>query len=433
MFSRKNIFLLWAVIIHLLMATVCVIAFRENLAWLLCSILCVAATAGISAWIWYGFSKSDKVSTMCLDMLNEQDFSSQLRHVGYPEGDRMIDAYNRMIAELREQRLQIRGKNEFLDLLVEAEAMGIIILDFDMLVTSVNPAAAKFLQISAAELIGHRLKEFDNMMAQALSALSEDTPKVVEVNGINRYRCSLRSYVDRGFRHPFILIEELTHELIAAEKRASEKVIRTMSHEVNNTLSSINSNLSVLLGFEGYFPANLRLDIVRALQLSIERSDNLCRLVSAFADVVKLPPPQLAPVALNTIVQNTVSLMQGKFANEGISCTMQLCDVSPLITADSVQMEQALINILKNSLEASIVTKGEVTVITADNPISLIVRDTGCGIPDELRNKIFTPFFTTKPEGQGIGLMLVCEILLNHKFSFELETKDGCTEFRIAF
>jgi nitrogen fixation/metabolism regulation signal transduction histidine kinase len=393
----------------------------------------MAVSAVISAWLWYGLAKSDKVAAMCLEMINEQDFSALLRHVGYPEADRMIDLYNRMITELREQRLEVLDKSAFLNLLIEAETMGIIILDFDMTITSANPAAAKFLQIHAAKLVGHRLDEFDNMMARALSALSEDAPQIMESDGVNRYRCTLLSFIDRGSRHPFITIEELTHELIAAEKRAAEKVIRTMSHEVNNTLSSINSNLSVLLGFEDCFPADLRSDLVRALQLSIERSNNLCRLVSVFADIVKLPPPNMLPVSLNTIVQNTANLMQANFTNAGINCILQLCPISPVINADSVQMEQALINILKNALEASAGTKGEVTVITTNNPATLTIRDTGCGIPEELRNKIFTPFFTTKPEGQGIGLMLVCEILLNHRFTFELKTKDGFTEFKIVF
>ena len=141
----------------------------------------------------------------------------------------------------------------------------------------------------------------------------------------------------------------------------------------------------------------------------------------------------MAPVELNTIVQNTFSLMQGKFAEAGVNCVLQLCPISPVIMADSVQMEQALINILKNALEASVDTRGKVTVITADSPATLTVRDTGCGIPEEHRNEIFKPFFTTKPGGQGIGLMLVCEILLNHKFSFDLKTKDGYTEFWIMF
>ncbi len=430
--SIKIRFLVWAIIIHLLMMALCIFAFHTNMKWLLWSELCIAVSAGVCGGIWHSLSKSANVSASCLDMINEQDFSSQLRHVSYPEADRMIDVYNRMIGELREQRLQVRGRNQFLDLLIEASPMGIIILNFDMLITSVNPAAAKFLQIPAAELAGYRLEEFTHVLARAISVLSEDASQVVEVGGVNRYRCSLHSFIDQGFRHPFVMIEELTHELIAAEKRASEKVIRTMSHEVNNTLSSINSNLSVLLGFEDYFPANLRSDIVRALQLSVERSDNLCRLVSTFADIVKLPPPRLAPVQLNTIVQNTISLMQADFANANINCVAQLCPISPIITADSIQMEQALINILKNALEASVAMGGKVTVITTNHPVMLTVRDTGCGIPEELRSNIFTPFFTTKPGGQGIGLMLVCEILLNHKFTFELETKDGYTEFRIV-
>jgi nitrogen fixation/metabolism regulation signal transduction histidine kinase len=415
------------------MAALSLYTFRDNLVWLLSSIICVAVSASITAWLCRGLYKSEKVAASCLEMLNEQDFSSLMRRVGYPEADRMIDIYNRMIAEMRKQRLEILDKSAFLNLLIEAETMGIVILDFDTQITSANPAAAKFLKIPATELTGKYFKDFENTLAQALSSLKENTPQVVEVDGINRYRCTLLSFVDRGFRHPFITIEELTNELIAAEKKASEKVIRTMSHEVNNTLSSINSNLSVLLSLEDCFPEDLRSDIVRALQLSIERSDHLCRLVAAFADIVKLPPPSMAIVSLNDIVQNTASLMQTKFAGAGVKCTLQLNRISPIVTADAIQLEQALINILKNALEACTATGGEVTIITTDFPNTLIVRDTGCGIPEEVRNKVFTPFFTTKPEGQGIGLMLVCEILLNHRFKFDLKSKDGCTEFRIVF
>jgi len=430
--SIKTRFLIWIIVIHLLMTSGCVLIFRTNLIWFLCSLVFIAISAVISLWIWYGLVKSDRVSVTCLEMLKEQDFSSRLRRVGYPEGDRMIEVYNRMIAELRKQRLQIRGKNEFLDLLIEASSMGIIIFDFDMSITSVNPAAAKFLKISRSKLIGHRLNEFDNILAKTLSNLSQNKPYLAETGNFNRYRCSLLSFIDSGFNRPFILIEEITHELIAAEKQASAKVIRTMSHEVNNTLSSINSNLSVLLGFENYFPENLRPDIIRALQLSIERSDNLCKLVSDFSDIVKLPPPSITPLKLNELVKNTVNLMQSDFIKADVKCTLQLSDISPLINADFVQIEQALINILKNALEASIETKGEVTVTTS-HPATLIIRDTGCGIPEELQDKIFTPFFTTKPSGQGIGLMLVYEILINHNFAFDLQTKEGFTEFKITF
>ena len=381
--------------------------------------------------IWQRLVKSDKVSATCLEMLNEQDFSARLARVGNPESDRMVDLYNRMIGELREQRLQILDKSEFLNLLIKNEIMGIIILGFDMLVTSANPAAAIFLQIPASQLTGRRLQEFDNTLAQALTSLSENIPQVVEVEGVNRYRCTLLSFLDRGGRHPFITIEELTSELINAEKRASEKVIRIMSHEVNNTLTSINSNLTLLLGFQECFPEELRDDIVRALHLSIERSDNLCRFVSNFADIIKLPLPVLKPVYLNTIVQKTVNLMQSAFADADINCIMQLSAISPLISADSVQIEQALINILKNAIEACKDTKGDVTIITKTSPSTLIVRDAGCGISEEIREKAFKPFFTTKPGGQGIGLMLVCEIFVNHKFSFKLETKDNYTEFVI--
>ncbi len=425
--------MIWATVAHALMVTVCIFAFRDKAIWLLLSETVVVLSVVLSLWFWYTLSKSIKVSTTCLEMINEQDFSSQLRHVGYLEADRMIDVYNRMITELREQRLLVRDKNQFLDLLIEASPMGIIILDFDMYVTSANPSAIKSLQVSPDELRGHQLSEFDGVLTKALSELNSEEPQLVEIGGINRYRCSLQFFIDHGFRHPFILIEEMTYELLAAERHASEKVIRTLSHEVNNTLSSINSNLSVLLGLENVFPEKLRPDIIRALQLSIERSDNLCRLVSSFADIVKLPAPKLVAVGLNALVQNTMALMHSLFESTRVRYSLELDKISPVVMMDAVQMEQVLINIIKNSLEA-IGTDGMVTIITINTPPAVIIRDTGHGIAEKLRNQIFSPFFSTKPDGQGIGLMLVREILLNHHFSFSLETvEEGRTEFKIEF
>jgi len=433
MLKKKVILLLLTIIIYLIIATLFTYAFYENLILLSISEFCVLLASIVSFWILFRLFKADRVSTTCLEMLNEQDFSARLRRVGYPESDRMIDLYNRMIAELREQRIQIINKSELINLLIENDTMGIIIFDFNMLVSLVNPAAIKFLQLPANQLIGQSLKKFDKTLVKALSQLTLNIPQVVEVGGINRYRCSLLYFYDRGFRRYFITIEELTHELITAEKSAAEKIIRTMSHEVNNTLSSINSNLNLLLGLKEYFPEKLRTDIIRALQLSIERSDNLCRLVSSFSDIVKLPLPSPIPVSLNTLVENTVSLLSGKFNEAGINCVLQLCEKSPLINADIVQMEQVLINIMINALEASENNKGDVIITTTCNPSKLTIRDYGCGIPEENRNEIFKPFFSTKNGGQGIGLMLVSEILLNHKFSFDLTTKEGYTEFKILF
>ena len=430
--NARIFFLYWTIFIHALVGIISFYLFRDRFTILISIEIGLTISIIISLWFWSVVSKSEKVSAQCLDMIKEQDFSAQLTHVGYPEADRMIDVYNRMMTELREQRLLVRNRNQFLDLLIEASPMGIIIFDYDMQITSINPFAAGLLDASSDQLIGHSLSVSDQPMAKALTGLSAEEPVMVEVGGINRYKCTLQFFIDRGFQRPFILVEELTKELVAAERKASEIVIRTMSHEVNNTLSSINSNLSVLLSLESSFPDDLRPDIVQALQLSIERSENLCNLVSAFANVVKIPPPSLAPVNLNTLIENTVNLMGAYFSDHEVGCSLQLNHISPVIMMDAIQMEQVLINILKNAVEAS--GHGDtVTVLTTDNPAMLMVRDTGHGIPEKNYNQLFLPFFSTKSDGQGIGLMLVREILSNHKFSFRLETLEYYTEFKIIF
>ncbi|MCL2073974.1 MAG: hypothetical protein FWH18_08640, partial [Marinilabiliaceae bacterium] len=198
MLKKKVILLLLTIIIYLIIATLFALAFYENLILLSIAEFCMLIASVLSFWLLHRLFKADRVSTTCLEMLNEQDFSARLRRVGYPESDRMIDLYNRMIAELREQRIQIINKSELINLLIENDTMGIIIFDFNMLVSLVNPAAIKFLQLSANQIIGQSLKKFDKTLVKALSQLTLNIPQVVEVGGINRYRCSLLYFYDRG-------------------------------------------------------------------------------------------------------------------------------------------------------------------------------------------------------------------------------------------
>ena len=182
-----------------------------------------------------------------MELLKEQDFSSRLSRVGQKEADRIVDIFNKMMEQLKNERLHLREQNHFLDLLINASPMGVIMLNLDKEVLSVNPAARKMLGISSLpDIVGKRLSELDSPLAAELEPIPLYDSQTVRLNDANIYKCTHSSFVDRGFHHSFYLVEMLTQEVFKAEKKAYEKVIRMIAHEVNNTTAGITSTLDTL-------------------------------------------------------------------------------------------------------------------------------------------------------------------------------------------
>lgn len=367
-----------------------------------------------------------------MDLLKEQDFSSRLSPVGQYEADRVVNIFNRMMEQLKNERIRLREQNNFLDLLIKASPMGVIILNFDEKITSLNPAAIKVLGIhSVEEVANKKLQDIDSLLAEELATLSFNDIRTVQLNDSNIYKCTYSSFIDQGFQHPFILIESLTDEVMKAEKKAYEKVIRMIAHEVNNTTADITSTLdtveSTLTEVENTE------DIREVMRVCIDRCFSMSRFITNFADVVKIPEPDLRRQDLNTLVNSCKMFMENICHDRDISITLRLSENLNEVMVDASLFEQVMVNIIKNSAE-SIESQGEIIITTTNNPICLEVADNGKGINKETAAKLFSPFFSTKPEGQGIGLIFIREVLLKHGCTFSLRTyDDGLTRFRILF
>lgn len=172
-----------------------------------------------------------------IDLLRAQDFSSRLSHVNQREADRIVDMFNRMMTALKEERLRMREQNHFLDLLIGVSPMGIVILDGNRIMAA-NPAASAFLEIGKGDSIaGLSLADLRSQLGKALASLAQGQTETVRLSDSMVYRCSRLSFMDKGFAHPFLLIEKLTEEVMKAEKKSYEKVIRVIAHEVNNTMA----------------------------------------------------------------------------------------------------------------------------------------------------------------------------------------------------
>lgn len=373
-----------------------------------------------------------------MELLREQDFSSRLSPVGQYESDRMVNIFNRMMDQLKNERLRLREQNQFLDLLIQASPMGVIITTLDNEVSQLNPVALKMLGIRPEEILGKRLGGIDSPLAKELASLSKEQTTVVRLNDANIYKCTHSYFIDTGFKHPFFLIERMTEEVMRAEKRAYEKVIRMISHEVNNTTAGITSTLDTV----GQALANEQgmEDICEMMHVCTERCFSMSRFITRFADVVKIPEPVLHAISLNELVSGCARFMEGLCSDRSISLHLDLSPNAGSVNIDASLFEQVLVNILKNAAEsissippASREAQGQITVKTF-TPAGIEITDNGPGISQETEAKLFTPFFSTKPHGQGIGLVFIREVLTRHNCTFSLRTgSDGLTRFRILF
>jgi signal transduction histidine kinase len=244
--------------------------------------------------------------------------------------------------------------------------------------------------------------------------------------------------MDRGFPRRFLLLDELTEELHRTEKRAYEKLIRMMSHEVNNTSGAVQSLLQSCLVYRRQLADDDREDFARALEVAIQRTANLDEFMRGFANVVRLPQPRLQPTSPWEIAAQVGLLFRDPCKAGEITWREEIEPDLPRVECDPVQLEQVLVNVVKNAVEAIQATAGpgEIVVrgVREGRRCLLSVADSGPGLSSEVETHLFTPFYTTRENGQGIGLTMVQEILLAHGFDFSLENRDsGGAVFTIVF
>ena len=428
----KYIFLIFVFLLAVLVALIICLWKYEDAGWIF--FVLEGWTLLLFGYLYYFYQRVIKpLYTLGngMDLLNEQDFSSRLGYVGQKDTDRIVSVFNRMMDQLKNERLRLLEQNHFLDLLINASPMGVVILDLEGKIHSLNQAALRLLDINENELKGQNFQGADNMLISEMRKIPLDSTSTVRLGDANIYRCSHYSFLDRGFKREFYLIEEMTREVFMVERKAYEKVIRMISHEVNNTTGGIISTLDTLEStFSGMEDMN---DVCEVLQVSIERCLRMSKFITNFADVVRIPEPQLKPESLNSVILSNRPFTENICSGRNISINIYTDETMPDVMLDRVLFEQVLINIVKNSAE-SIGENGNITLRTSSKPLSLEITDDGKGIDKETATKLFTPFFSTKPNGQGIGLIFIREVLQAHGCSFSLRTyADGMTRFRIMF
>jgi nitrogen fixation/metabolism regulation signal transduction histidine kinase len=427
--------IVYLVLIHAVLAGISFVVLREDPLWLLAVEGLFVLSIGFGVLLVRAFFVPLELIRTGAELIGERDFTSQFREVGQPEMDALIRIYNRMIDRLREERLKLQEQHFFLEKILAASPAGIATLDFDGRISSLNPAAEALLQVSAAGVAGREIGALPEPLGSALQAIPKGGSEVLALAGGRRLKATRAELFDRGFPRGFLLLEELTEELRASEKAAYGKLIRMMSHEINNSVGAVGSLLDSFRGYASDLGTEDREDYLQGIAVAITRLENLQAFMNGFADVVRLPPPDRRPTDLARLVEEILLLLRPEFDRRRIRVEWEVAwekmEDAPAISLDRNQIEQVLMNVLKNAME-SIGEDGRIALRL--DRAALTLRDSGAGIPEEARAFLFTPFFSTKRNGRGLGLTLVQEILSAHGFAFSLgPAEGGGAEFRMGF
>lgn len=369
-----------------------------------------------------------------MDLLKEQDYSSRMSPVGQRDADKIVGLFNDLMARLKVERLKVREQNHFLDLLIEASPKGILSYGFSDKIVMCNSMARKIL---GEDPVGKTMAQLNSPLAKVFLPLRRDESATVRLSDTMVYRCSHLSFMDQGYARPFLLIESLTDEVRKAERAAYEKVIRVMGHEVNNSMASIRSLLDLL---DDIRPWGDDEDLTNAVEGCAHRAEALSSFISAYSKVVKIPPLRTSLMTVAEFMAPITGFLVGMAKKQGVTLDVSVTADADYtrVAIDTELLEQAIINIVKNAIE-SIRERGEDAVghidVSVKAPAGITVTDNGPGISEQASASLFTPFFSTKPSGQGLGLMFVAEILTRHKASFSLvtSTEDSLTRFTINF
>ena len=364
--------------------------------------------------------------------LAAQDFNLHFTPVGQPELDQLIEVYNQMLAALRRERIGQHEQSVLLGRLIAASPAGILVLNFEAEITQANAAAARALGQPAAALAGQAVAALPPPWGPALAGLAEGQPATLRLPTGHTYRAAAAHFLDRGFARRFVVLEELTQEILTEEKQAYEQLIRLMAHEVNNSIGAVNSLLGSFRHYAPQLAAADQPDFTQALAVSMARNTQLADFVAGYARLVRLPPPAPHPLDLHQLLRDLAQLLAAQSAAQSVAWHWELTSPTPAVVADSQQLTQALLNVAKNALEAIGPGGGNLWVRTTAAPPALTLENDGAPLTPEVSQRLFTPFFSTKRDGQGIGLLLVRDILRAHGFAFRLATgENGRTAFSV--
>jgi len=360
-----------------------------------------------------------------LAAIREGDYSIRGRRAlsGDALGEVMLEV-NDLGQTLREQRLGAMEATALLRTVIAEIDVAVFAFDHEEHLQLVNRAGERLLAQPSARLLGRTADELGLSACLKSSAGGPQTMQMVFPGKVGRWDIRRSTFREGGQQHQLLVLTDLSQALREEERTAWQRLLRVLGHELNNSLAPIKSvagSLADLMAREPE-PPDWRDDMQRGLAVISSRADSLARFVESYSKLARLPPPRLEPLKVGALVSRVANLE-----------TRLPVNVVPgpdlVVQGDDVQLEQLLINLVRNAVDASMETRGRVDVgwQQKNGQVEVWVRDEGPGLASTAN--LFVPFFTTKAQGSGIGLVLSRQIAEAHGGTLTLENRQqlhGC-------
>ncbi len=388
----------------------------------------------------YFVEKTNRDLNRFLLTIKHEDFSQTFLGAGLGSSfDELKSAFNAVIQKFHQARAEKEEHFRYLQTVVQHVGIGLIAFKNDGKVALLNNAAKRILKIPRLKNI-HELAPLSKPLVHKLFELKSGQKALVKVeiqNELSQLSINATEFRMRDQNLTLVSLQNIQNELEEKELEAWQNLIRVLTHEIMNSVTPIaslastvndllNSNVSPAVQ---ELSAEARRDIDGALRTIQKRSEGLLHFVDAYRNLTRVPVPNFRIFQVRDLFRRVQQLMQPELSRNGIKLFPSVIPETLELTADLELVEQILINIIKNAIQA--VSKHSDAKITLTSRIDdsgrviIQVSDNGPGIPKDMLDKIFIPFFTTKENGSGIGLSLSRQIMRLHRGAITVHSRLG--------